>query len=283
MKCIMTIDVEDWFHILDLPSTPILAQWDALESRVERNFLRLLDIVESYDAKATCFFLGWVANKFPNLVKETRKRGCEVASHGYSHRLIGSMSPEEFRADAAKARKTLEDILSEPIVGFRATGFSVTERTPWFFECLCEAGYEYDSSVFPAGRGHGGMKRGLTYPHRVRTASGSVIELPATVANVFGKRVCLFGGGYFRLAPYSLVKEFTRRVLATDRPVVFYVHPREIDPEQPRLPMGVVRRFKSYVNLSSTESKLGHLMADFPMTTCAEFIAGHPIDHEVSI
>ena len=283
MKCIMTIDVEDWFHILDLPSTPVLSKWDALESRVETNYLRLLDIIESRDATATCFFLGWVADKFPNLVKETRRRGFEVASHGYSHRLLSSMTPDEFIADAAKARQTLEDILSEPVSGFRATGFSVTDRTPWFFECLCEAGYKYDSSVFPASRGHGGMKRGLMRPHQVRTAGGNVIELPITVANVLGKRVCLFGGGYFRLAPYRVVKHFASRVLASGRPVLFYIHPREIDPDQPRLPMGVVRRFKSYVNLGLTESKLSSLMADFAMTTCAEFIAGSSIDHEVSV
>lgn len=281
MKCMMTIDVEDWFHILDLPSTPGIERWDSLESRVEMNYLRLLDLLESFDAKATCFFLGWVANKFPNLVKETCKRGFEVASHGYSHRLVYTMSPDEFQEDARRARQTLEDILSEPVTGFRATGFSVTEQTPWFFECLCEAGYTYDSSVFPAVRGHGGMGQGQISPHRITTPSGSVIELPITVADVFGKRVCLFGGGYFRLAPYPIVRHFANRVLAADRPLIFYVHPREIDPGQPRLPMGAVRRFKSYVNIGGTASKLGRLMSDFSMTTCAGFIADHPIDREV--
>lgn len=282
MKCIMTIDVEDWFHILDLPSTPDLAEWDRLESRVEDNFLRLLDLLESQNAKATCFFLGWIADRYPRLVKETQRRGFEVASHGYAHRLVYSMTREAFRADAERARRSLEDIISEPIKGYRATGFSVTNQTGWFFDCLAEAGYKYDSSVFPSGRAHGGMEQAWPNPYRINCAAGDLVELPVSVANILGRRVCLFGGGYFRLAPYWLVRRFTRRALADGQPVLFYIHPREIDPEQPRLAMGPVRRFKSYVNIGSTEAKLRHLLTDFHMTTCADFIASSRIDHEIT-
>jgi polysaccharide deacetylase family protein (PEP-CTERM system associated) len=270
-KCIFTIDVEDWFHILDLPCTPSLSEWDRLPSRVERNLLRLLDLLSEYDAHATCFFLGWVAERFPHLVREAASRGHEIASHGYAHKLVFQMQREEFREDALRSRGILEQISGAAVLGYRAAGFSVIEETSWFFEELESAGYAYDSSVFPATRGHGGLESAKRAPHRTRGAE-RLVEFPVSVADTFGRPLCFFGGGYLRLFPDWLILKKGREVLDEHRPLIFYVHPREIDPAHPRLPMNLRRRFKSYVNLSDTERKLHKILAAFPMVTFREYL-----------
>jgi polysaccharide deacetylase family protein (PEP-CTERM system associated) len=269
---IMSIDVEDWFHILDLPKPLSLAEWQNLPSRVEDSYLRQLDILAP--VRATCFFLGWVAERFPRLVREAAARGHEIASHGFAHQLVFRQSAEEFSSDVRRAKDALEQLAGQPVNGYRAPGFSCTADVPWFFEKLVENGYRYDSSVFPAVRGHGGLAGGEMRPHWINTRAGRLLEVPITVAQVFGRRLCLFGGGYLRLFPYCLVRAMSRRVLREGRPVVFYVHPREIDPAHPRLPMPLHRRFKCYVNLRSTEPKLRRLARDFELTTFARFIAG---------
>jgi len=269
---IFSIDVEDWYHILDVESAPEIGQWDELPARVEANFRRLMDIMAERQVRATCFFIGHIAKRFPHLVKEAAQRGHEIASHSYEHRLVYTMTPAQFLEDASRSRALLEDIAGAPVTGFRASGFSVTEQTPWFFEKLVEAGYTYDSSTFPASRGHGGLKGGRLEPHRLKTPAGELVELPVTVAEVLGKRLCFFGGGYLRLFPFPLVRRMSRAVLDQGRPVIFYVHPREIDPEHPRLPMGVSRRFKTYVNLGTTERKIRSILAEFPVTTFRDYI-----------
>jgi polysaccharide deacetylase family protein (PEP-CTERM system associated) len=274
-RSIFSIDVEDWYHILDVPSAPALSDWDALPAHVEKNFLRMLDILGETSARATCFFIGHIAKRFPALVREAKARGHEIASHSYEHRLVYTMTPTEFAEDARRAREVLEDISGGPVLGFRASGFSVTEATPWFFEKLIEAGYAYDSSIFPASRGHGGLKSGQLAPHGRDTAAGKLAEFPVTVTDVLGKRLCFFGGGYLRLFPYPLIKRMSRAVLDQGRPVIFYVHPREIDPDHPRLPMSASRRFKTYVNLDTTEGKIRRILADFPVTTFGDYLAEH--------
>lgn len=271
MKCIFSIDVEDWFHILDLPSTPPIPAWQSLPSRVEKNFLKLLDILDETNARATCFFLGWVAERFPHLVREAAKRGHEISSHGYSHILAYQVTAKEFYEDAVRAKKTIEDISGQPVWGYRAAGFSVTEAVPWFLEKLIQAGYRYDSSVFPAPRGHGGMCNGSCHPYAVESPSGFV-EFPVSVERVAGYPICFFGGGYLRLFPYSVIRKMTRRVLRQGRPVIFYVHPREIDVQSPRLDMSMTRRFKSYVNLKTTERKIRNLLSEFEVVTFRDFI-----------
>jgi polysaccharide deacetylase family protein (PEP-CTERM system associated) len=267
------VDVEDWFHILDVQTMPTIAQWRSLPSRIERNFYRLLDLFSEKDVRVTCFFLGWVAEHFSHLVKEAQGRGHEIASHGYSHRLVYEMLPHEFREDATKAKAIIEDVSGGAVLGYRAPGFSVTEGTPWFFDRLIEAGYQYDSSVFPAPRGHGGLTTDRYAPHLVAGTSGQLLEFPITVVRVCRRPVCLFGGGYLRLFPYPLIKRTAAAVVAQGRPVIFFIHPREIDPDQPRLPMSLTRRFKSYVNLKTTESKLRRILDDFETTTFKAFIA----------
>ena len=265
-----TIDVEDWYHILDLPTTPEITQWDSLPSRVERNFEKLLAILEEGKAKSTCFFIGWIAQKYPHLVREAVRQGHEIASHGFHHRLAYVMTPQEFFEDAVRAKGVIEEISGQAVWGYRAPGFSLTENTPWFFDKLIEAGYRYDSSLFPATRGHGGLPNGRYAPYRLESAD--FVEFPVTVEQVFGRPICFFGGGYLRLFPYSLVRTMTRRVLRQERPAIFYVHPREIDLDSPRLAMGLKRRFKSYFNIATTEPKIKKVLSDFEMVTFREYL-----------
>jgi polysaccharide deacetylase family protein (PEP-CTERM system associated) len=270
MSCVFTVDVEDWFHILDLPNTPDLAEWDRLPSRVERDFMVLLDLFSERGVGATCFFLGWIAERFPHLVREAVHRGHEIASHGYAHRLVYAMKPAEFLEDITRAKDIIEDAAGRPVVGYRAPGFSVTAEVPWFFEMVSRAGYRYDASVFPAPRAHGGMEA----PDRPYIVPGAQLtEFPMTVVSVGGRRFCFFGGGYLRLSPLPVIERMAVSALNDGRPVIFYVHPREVDPEQPRLKMSAVRAFKSYVNLKTTEPKMRALLRDFEFTRLADMLS----------
>jgi polysaccharide deacetylase family protein (PEP-CTERM system associated) len=272
---VFSVDVEDWFHILDLPTTPPITEWAGLPSHVEKNFNKLLDVFSESNVQVTCFFLGWVGERFPKLVKEAAARGHEIASHGYGHQLVFQQTREQFYQDARRARMLLEEIAGTAVLGYRAPGFSTTGETPWFFDKLIEAGYQYDSSVFPAARAHGGLREGRREPHRLGNGDG-LVELPISVADIMGKSLCFFGGGYLRLFPYWLIRKKAQEVLAEGRPVVFYIHPREIDPRHPRLPMSRKRAFKSYVNLDSVEWKIRQIFKDFPVTTFQNVIAQHP-------
>ncbi len=269
---VFTVDVEDWFHILDIPSCPPLAEWASLPTRVEANFFRLLDLFLEKQVHVTCFFLGWVAEQFPQLVREAVRRGHEVASHGYAHRLVNIMDRQEFRDDVLLAKRLLEDIGGMPVFGYRAPGFSFTRKTLWVFEELIAAGYRYDSSLFPATRGHGGDASFSRKPAVWSNSHQSLIEFPATVSDLAGVPVCLFGGGYLRFFPYPLIRRKARQVMQSGQPVVFYIHPREIDPGHPRLPMNPYRRFKSYFNLKSTWPKVRRILADFRFVTFRELL-----------
>lgn len=275
VKCIFSIDVEDWFHILDLPTTPPVEAWGDYPSCVEKNFHRLLDLFDKKNTQVTCFFLGWIAERYPQLVKTAAERGHEIAAHGYSHKLVYQMTEREFFEDALKSKAILENITGRPVLGFRSAGFSTTDRSPWMLDRLIEAGFKYDSSAFPSPRGHGGVKSAAYAPYLVYRGTGQITEFPMTVTKVFGKPVCFFGGGYLRLFPLFLIKRMARRVLSENRPVMFYIHPREIDPNHPRLPMNLKRRFKSYVNLSTTTGKINSLLDQFEFTTFAGFLAGY--------
>jgi polysaccharide deacetylase family protein (PEP-CTERM system associated) len=276
---ILSIDVEDWFHILDCHGAPPLHAWSSLPSRVERNFFRILDLLSDNNVTSTMFFLGWIAERLPHLVREAKARGHEIASHSYAHRLIYTMTPEEFTADTRRARMILQDISGKPVLGYRAPGFSVTADTPWFFERLAAAGHTYDASVFPARRGHGGWSTAEPAPHIALGAGQTgkpLIELPVSVATVLGRRVCFFGGGYMRLFPLRIIRMMAKRVHATGRPVIFYLHPRDIDPEQPRLPMPLLRSFKCYVNAGSACEKLENLSKTFSFISFREYLTSAP-------
>ncbi len=278
LQSIFSIDVEDWFNLSGTGLEPPPSDWDQLESRVEHNRRSLLELLAEGGGTATCFFVGYFAKRFPHLVREAMAAGHEIASHSFYHRLVYEMSPDEFYVDALAARKLLEDISGRSVRGFRAPGFSVTERTPWFFDKLAEAGYQYDSSVFPAHHQTGGLSTDKFStdklgPHSLQTSAGTLAEFPITAVRVLGKPVCFFGGGYLRLFPYHVIRAMGRRALRDGRPVVFYVHPREIDPDQPHMPLSRSRKFTCYVNLRSTGPKIKQILRDFQVSSFDHYIS----------
>lgn len=265
-----TIDVEEWFHILDTDAAPDIAQWGSLETRVERNLETLLDLLDETGVRATMFWLGWVAERHPQLLRRCQQAGHEIASHGYGHVLAYRVGEAVFFEDIAKARKLIEDVAGVPIAGFRAPGFGITNDTPWAFDAIKRAGYGYDSSIFPLPRGHGGMSGATLGPHRVETRNGSLPEFPMSAVEVLGRRFNLFGGGYLRLAPRSIIRWGIEQLERSRQPLVVYIHPREVDPEQPRLALPLLRRFKSYVNLDTTLPKLRWLCESYRFKTLRE-------------
>jgi polysaccharide deacetylase family protein (PEP-CTERM system associated) len=270
---IFSIDVEDWFNLSGTGAEPPPSEWDRLESRLERNFHGLLELLADGGGIATCFVVGYFGKRFPHLVRDAVAAGHEIASHGYFHRLIYQMSPAEFYQDALATRKLLEDVSGTAVGGFRAPAFSVTRQTPWFFDKLVEAGYRYDSSVFPAPHQTGGLAGGQFAPHRVAAAAGTIAEFPITAVRVLGMPMCFFGGGYLRLSPYPLIRSMGRQAESEGRPVIFYVHPREIDPDQPRLALSRRRAFTCYVNLKTTRPKIKHILRDFQVTSFDKYLA----------
>ncbi len=276
--CVFSVDVEDWFHILDLPSTPKFEEWPALKSDVVKNTRRMLAIFRQHDVKCTLFFLAWVAERWPELVKEAVTDGHEIASHGYAHELVYTITEQTFFDDIRKAKDIIERAGGVEVKGYRCPGFSVTVETPWFFDRVREAGYVYDSSVWPGSRGHGGLPGALDVQNIITTRHGDLTEFPISMARTLGRPMYFFGGGYLRFFPYFLIHRKVREVLAEGRPAIFYLHPREIDPQQPRLPMGMKRRFMSYVGLNTTEPKLHRLFKGLRFTTFAELLHAPAMD-----
>ena len=279
-QSVFSVDVEEWFHILDVPSTPVFEDWAAQPSRVEASFRSMLDVFAEKKVRTTLFFLAWVVERHPELVREAVAGGHEIASHGYAHELVYRQDRATFLADITKAKYIIEQAAGVAVRGYRAPGFSVTNETPWFFDAVAEAGYAYDSSVFPGDRGHGGLPGAKAVPHTIATAHGDLVEFPISLASMFGRPMYFFGGGYLRFFPYPLMLSKAKSVLAEQRPVVFYLHPREVDPEHPRLPMSAKRRFMTYHDLRSTMPKMRRLFDDLPMTTFGELMdagmAGSP-------
>jgi polysaccharide deacetylase family protein (PEP-CTERM system associated) len=266
MRNVMSVDVEDWFCVYNLSAHIRYEDWDRCESRVERNTIRLLDIFRKHRVEATFFVLGWVADRFPDLVREIEHQGHEIASHGYSHRLLTMMRPSEFRADLERSLEVLARVTTQKVRGFRAPSFSITRKTLWAVEILRELGMEYDSSVFPIGfHPEYGIPGSELGPHQL--AEG-VIELPMSVARVLGWKIPCCGGGYFRLYPYALTRHLIRRCQAEGRPVIFYLHPWEADPGQPRVRgMPWSKAFRHYNNLEKTEARLERLLEEFSFTS----------------
>jgi polysaccharide deacetylase family protein (PEP-CTERM system associated) len=271
VKNVMTVDVEDWFCVYNLSRLIPYAEWDNCESRVERNTTRLLDLFGKHQVEATFFVLGWVADRFPDLVREIERRGHEVATHGYSHRLLTFMEPAEFRVDLLRSLEVLAKATKQEVRGFRAPSFSVTEKTLWAVDILKESGIQYDSSVFPAQfHPDYGMADANLLPYQL---TEGVIELPMSVAEVFGRKIPCCGGGYFRLYPYRLTRWLMQRCNEQGRPVIFYLHPWETDPEQPRMEkLSWSKRFRHYNNLDKTEERLERLLSDFSFTSARKLI-----------
>ena len=271
----LTIDVEDWFHILDSPAVPGIERWPSLESRIERNLEEMLTVLDSFSVKVTFFWLGWLAERHKDLVFMCRDAGHEIASHGYAHVLAYKVGPNAFREDITLARDILENIIGDQVRGFRAPGFGITKNAPWAFEVIKESGYQYDSSVFPASRGHGGIADSPLGPYFIETRSGHLLEIPMSIVEILGHRTSLFGGGYLRLANKMMIKWGIGKLRTAGRPLIVYVHPREIDPAQPHLPLSLLRQFKCYVNLNSTLPKLKWLCKNYALFTMLDMVENY--------
>lgn len=272
---ILTVDVEEWFHILEVEGGYSRDDWAGLESRVEANTDALLALFEEVGAKATCFVVGWVAERHPALVRRIADAGHEVASHSYFHEVVGRHSRASLAEDLSRSRKLLEDLAGRRVQGFRAPGGSITEATAWALDIVAETGFLYDASLNPGHSSHGGFATPYFGPHRLRTAHGDLFEIPWTTVGVAGRRLPFAGGGYLRLFPYELIRACVGVENRAGRPVNVYVHPREIDPEQPRMQLPWMRHFKYYVGLRSTERKLRALLRDLRFVTAQSWLEQH--------
>lgn len=264
----LTIDVEDYFQVSACDSVVARDQWDRIPSRVERNTYRLLEILQTHHVQATFFVLGWVADRFPDLVAAIVAGGHEIGSHSYGHRRIGQLTPDQFREDLIRSLQSLEPIAGQPIRSFRAPTFSVTRDTWWALEILAEEGIQVDSSIFPIRHDRYGIPDADQEIHRIETAAGPLIEFPMSVARYAGVRLPFAGGGYFRIWPLWLTRKLMHRVNRTGRPVMFYLHPWEIDPDQPVIPgMSTANRHRHRLNLSRTGDRLQALLREFRFGT----------------
>lgn len=260
---VLTFDVEEWFHLLDHPDVADPSTWSAFEPRIDRNLNRILELLDRADAKATFFCLGWVAEKYPHLVKSIVNLGHEVGCHSYYHRLAYLQTYEEFLADTLAAKRMLENVTGQAVDAYRVPGFSLIDSNQWVFSALIDAGFKYDCSVFNAPRAHGGMRSlEMVSPGIIRIPDGRTIrELPLNTAEIMGRRLVFSGGGYFRLAPELLLHHLFGD---SEKYVMTYFHPRDFDPDQPVLPnLSSARRFKAYVGLSKSEQKLESLLGRY--------------------
>lgn len=272
----MTVDVEDYFHVSAFESVIPTSTWGERVSRVERNTYRLLELMADKQIKATYFVLGWVADRYPHLVRDIAAQGHEIACHGFSHKLIYNQTPAVFREETLRSKALLEDQCQARVLGYRAASYSITAQSSWALDILVESGFSYDSSIFPVRHDRYGMPGTKRFPYQLTTPGGkSLVEFPLTTLQLAGGTLPIAGGGYFRLFPYF----FTRWGLAQSNrlgePFVFYLHPWEIDPDQPRIQAAWFSRFRHYNNLSVCEARLQKLMSDFKFTTMKQVLESY--------
>ena len=265
---ILTFDVEDWFHVLDNPETKDEKQWIQLESRIHQNMDRILVQLEKHNQKATFFSIGWVARKYPEILKKVDSLGHEIASHSDMHQLAYEFSREEFRQDLERSVKSIEDVVGKKVRAYRAPGFSLKQQNRWVFEELIKNGIEMDCSVFPVKRAHGGFEEfGYAEPAYIEVGGVRIKEFPINIYPLFGKNIIFSGGGYFRLTPYTLMKYFMNK----SSYVMTYLHPRDFDNEQPIIEgLSAFRKFKSYVGLKGSYDKLDKLINDYTFVDLKE-------------
>jgi polysaccharide deacetylase family protein (PEP-CTERM system associated) len=260
-----TIDVEDYFQVAALAPAVGLDSWATREYRAEKNTDRLLALLDRKGVKGTFFVLGWVAQRSPQLVKRIHAAGHEIGSHGWLHQCIYDQSPAEFREETTRSKRLLEDLTGEAVLGYRAASFSITNRSLWALDVLLDLGFRYDSSIFPIRHDRYGIPDASPRPGPVRAPSGrEILEFPMSAARWAGTTLPISGGGYFRIFPYWLTRAGLKQVNGGQgMPFVFYLHPWEIDPHQPRVQVGAFSRFRHYTNLDVCEARLERLLADF--------------------
>lgn len=258
----LTIDVEDYFQVSAFAPYIPRSHWDSRPCRVERNVDRILQLLAERRTKATFFTLGWIAERYPQVVRHIVDDGHELASHGYGHERASDLDEAAFFADIDTSRKLLQDLSGQPVLGYRAPSFSIGEKNLWAFDSLLRAGYRYSSSIYPIRHDHYGMPDAPRFAHEVRDG---LLEIPVTTACVFERNWPASGGGYFRLMPYAVSRWLLERVNRRDgQAAIFYFHPWEIDAEQPRVPgISLKARFRHYLNLHRTEARIRRLLDDF--------------------
>lgn len=276
----LSFDVEEYFQVANFFESVPRADWDRIPGRAAESTRRILDLLDRRGARATFFVLGWLAEREPDLVREIDRRGHEVASHGWEHRLVDELGPEGFRDELRRSKAVLEDALGHEIEGYRASNFSITTRTPWALEILLEEGYRYDSSIFPIRHPRYGVPGAPRHPHRLDIGGRSLVEIPLTTLKIFGRNVPVAGGAYLRLFPLALIRLGLEAAHRVGQPGVVYLHPWELDPDQPRIAATRFRRWRHYTNLHRTESKLTALLERFrfvPLADLARSIGGEAI------
>lgn len=263
---ILTFDIEEWFHLLDFDATRTEDKWGEYEIRIHENVDRILRILDATDTKATFFIIGWIAKRYPEVVRKIAEK-YDIGSHTMTHQLVWQQSPEAFKQDVETSIKLLQDITGKPIKSFRAPGYSIRESEKYAFETLYKLGIETDSSIFPAVHAHGGMPSfPATKPCIIEYNGVKLKEFPISFTNIMGKPIVYAGGGYFRLFPYKLIKHFTDNALYN----ISYIHPRDLDSTQPVIDgLSSSRRFRSYVGLKNAEKKLIKYLTDFKFTDIA--------------
>lgn len=271
----MTIDVEDYFHVAALSSVIKRDDWSSMEYRCEQNTRCLLELFAEFDIKATFFVLGWVAQRSPALVRALHEAGHEVACHGMSHELIYRQTPDVFARETRDSKALLEDIVGAPVHGYRAASWSITRQSLWALDIVHELGFEYDSSIFPVHHDVYGIPGAPRRPGVIDTPSGGrLVEFPPSTTRILGLRVPVAGGGYFRLLPYWLTRHGLRKINRDERQAfIFYLHPWEVDPDQPRIEAGWLSRFRHYTNLRRTQQRLRRLVGEFQFTTVRNVLA----------
>ena len=266
---LFTVDVEEYFHVNAFEPFVSRDRWDTYPSRVDRATDEILELLARHGASGTFFTLGWLARTRPALVRRIADAGHEIASHGFWHRRVPTLAPELFRADVRDAKAALEDVCGQPVLGFRAPSFSIVPGYEWAFDVLLEEGYEYDSSRFPIRRPGYGSPNTPRSPYLIRRAAGTLLELPLATARVLGTLLPAAGGGYLRQFPFPLIRRAFREATAAGVPAVFYVHPWEVDPGQPRMPVPPLVRVRHYRGLRRTLALMDRLLSEFAFTSVA--------------
>ena len=272
LRHMLSFDVEEHFQVAAFWSVARRREWDQLTSRVECNTRKIADLLSEHSTKATFFILGWVAERHPDLVKGLAQQGHEIASHGYGHELVHTQTPAQFREDVRRSKKILEELIGREIMGYRAPSFSITAQTEWAISVLIEEGYRYDSSIYSRFRSTQGNRVNRTGRYQLKTEAGTIWEVSPSTMNACGLQLPVAGGGYFRLFPYAASRMFLRRLEKEGSQLVMYLHPWELDPEQPRMDGPMLSKIRHYMNLSKTEQRLRWLLKDFSFAPINEVI-----------
>jgi polysaccharide deacetylase family protein (PEP-CTERM system associated) len=269
-----SVDVEDYFQVGAFERAIPRDTWGGFQPRVERNTQRLLDLCEKHQVRGTFFVLGWVAERWPEMVRAIRDAGHELGTHGQDHRRVTTLNPREFREDVRRSKRTIEDVAGVEVIGYRAPNYSIVRETLWAVDVLSEEGFQYDSSIFPIRHDHYGIPDFPRFPQPVKTGNGSALqEFPISTLRFAGMNLPFVGGGYLRQFPMQFIRWGMRHLNQRERrPAIVYIHPWELDPEQPVQPVGVLTRLRHYRNLDRTEDRLATLFSEYAFTSCREIL-----------